>query len=49
MSNTQAVIAPVHKTMVVDCSPERAFEVFTRRIGSWPSEGSRNQQPHDAQ
>ena len=35
MSNTQAVIAPVHKTLVVECSPERAFEVFTRGLGTW--------------
>ena len=35
MSNTQTVIEPVHKTLVVGCSPERAFEVFTREIGSW--------------
>ena len=35
MSNTQAAIAPVHKTMVVACSPERAFEVFTRELGTW--------------
>ena len=35
MSNTQAAIEPVHKTLVVKCSPERAFEVFTKEIGSW--------------
>jgi uncharacterized protein YndB with AHSA1/START domain len=35
VSNTQAVIAPVHKALVVDCSPERAFEVFTRGLGTW--------------
>jgi uncharacterized protein YndB with AHSA1/START domain len=35
VSNTQAAVEPVHKTLVVDCSPERAFEVFTREIGSW--------------
>ena len=35
MSNTQTVIEPVHKTLVVGCSPERAFEVFTREIGTW--------------
>ena len=28
-------IAPVQKTVHVACSPERAFEVFTRQIGSW--------------
>jgi uncharacterized protein YndB with AHSA1/START domain len=35
VSNTQTVIEPVHKTLVVDCSRERAFEVFTREIGTW--------------
>jgi len=35
MSNTQTVVEPVHKTLVVDCSQERAFEVFTREIGTW--------------
>jgi hypothetical protein len=35
VSNTQTAIAPVHKTLVVKCSPERAFEVFTREIGTW--------------
>ena len=25
----------IRKTIHVDASPERAFEVFTRRIGSW--------------
>ena len=35
MSNAQTAIEPVHKTLVVHCSPERAFEVFTREIGSW--------------
>src|SRR4029078_8047500 len=40
VSNTQAVIAPVHKTIVVDCSPERAFEVFTRELGTWWPLGS---------
>jgi uncharacterized protein YndB with AHSA1/START domain len=35
VSNTQTVIEPVHKTLVVGCSPERAFEVFTREIGTW--------------
>lgn len=28
-------IAPVQKAVHVACSPERAFEVFTRQIGSW--------------
>ena len=40
MSNTQAAIEPVHKTVVVRCSPERAFEVFTREIGTWWPLGS---------
>lgn len=40
MSNTQTVIEPVHKALVVDCSPERAFEVFTREIGTWWPLGS---------
>ena len=35
MSSTQAAVEPVRKTIVVDCSLERAFEVFTREIGSW--------------
>jgi uncharacterized protein YndB with AHSA1/START domain len=33
--NAQTAIEPVHKTLVVRCSPEHAFEVFTRGIGSW--------------
>jgi uncharacterized protein YndB with AHSA1/START domain len=40
VSNTQTVIEPVHKTLVVGCSPERAFEVFTREIGTWWPLGS---------
>ena len=35
MTDAQTAVQPVHKTMVVNCSPERAFEVFTREIGSW--------------
>jgi uncharacterized protein YndB with AHSA1/START domain len=35
VTNAQTAIEPVHKTLVVSCSPERAFEVFTREIGSW--------------
>ena len=35
MTSAQTAIAPVHKTLVVNCSPARAFEVFTREIGSW--------------
>jgi uncharacterized protein YndB with AHSA1/START domain len=30
-----ATIAPVRKTLSVECSPERAFEVFTGEIMSW--------------
>lgn len=28
-------VAPVEKTVTVACTPERAFAVFTREIGSW--------------
>jgi uncharacterized protein YndB with AHSA1/START domain len=28
-------LAPVVKTVTVNCSVERAFDVFTREIGSW--------------
>ena len=28
-------IAPVQKTVHVACTPERAFETFTRQLGSW--------------
>lgn len=28
-------IAPVRKTLSVDCSPERAFDVFTTEVASW--------------
>jgi uncharacterized protein YndB with AHSA1/START domain len=30
-----AVIAPIVKSVHVACSPEHAFEVFTREVGSW--------------
>jgi len=30
-----ATVAPVLKSVHVACSPEHAFEVFTRQIGSW--------------
>ena len=30
-----ATIAPVRKTLSVNCSPERAFEVFTAEVASW--------------
>ena len=32
---TQTTVAPVEKTMTVNCSVEHAFEVFTDRIGQW--------------
>ncbi len=35
MNSMQTVVEPVSKTLVVGCSPERAFEVFTREIGTW--------------
>ena len=35
MSSMQSTVAPIHKTLVVGCDPERAFQVFTREIGSW--------------
>lgn len=35
MSSAQTTIEAVKKSLVVNCSPERAFEVFTREIGSW--------------
>jgi uncharacterized protein YndB with AHSA1/START domain len=35
MSSTQAAVEAVRKTLVVGCSPERAFHVFTTEIGSW--------------
>jgi uncharacterized protein YndB with AHSA1/START domain len=31
----QTGIEAVRKNLVVNCSPERAFEVFTREVGSW--------------
>jgi len=40
VSNAQTAIQPVHKTLVVRCARERAFEVFTREIGSWWPLGS---------
>ena len=33
--NEVATIAPVRKTLQVDCSPERAFEIFTSEVASW--------------
>jgi uncharacterized protein YndB with AHSA1/START domain len=35
VSNTQAAVEPVHKTLVVACAPERAFAVFTHELGTW--------------
>jgi uncharacterized protein YndB with AHSA1/START domain len=35
LSSMQTVVQPIRKSLVVNCSPERAFEVFTREIGSW--------------
>ncbi|HKP18811.1 MAG TPA: SRPBCC domain-containing protein [Gaiellaceae bacterium] len=35
MSATQVAPEAIAKNLVVKCSPERAFEVFTREIGSW--------------
>jgi uncharacterized protein YndB with AHSA1/START domain len=32
---TQATVAPIEKTVTVNCSVEHAFEVFTERIGQW--------------
>jgi len=29
------VIAPVHKTLQLACTPERAFEVFTSELATW--------------
>lgn len=30
-----ATIAPVRKSLRVECTPERAFEVFTAEVASW--------------
>src|SRR5439155_9833265 len=35
VTDAQTAIEPVHKSVVVRCSPDRAFEVFTREIGTW--------------
>jgi uncharacterized protein YndB with AHSA1/START domain len=35
MEKTNTRIEPVHKTVSVTVSVERAFEVFTERIGEW--------------
>lgn len=33
--SARSIVAPVEKTVTVDCSVEHAFEVFTARIGEW--------------
>jgi len=33
--NRQITIAPVRKSIVVEASPEKAFEVFTARLDRW--------------
>jgi uncharacterized protein YndB with AHSA1/START domain len=35
MSSMQTGVEAVRKSLVVNCSPERAFEVFTREVGTW--------------
>jgi uncharacterized protein YndB with AHSA1/START domain len=35
VSSTQSTVEAIHKSLVVKCSPERAFQVFTEEIGSW--------------
>jgi uncharacterized protein YndB with AHSA1/START domain len=35
VSSAQTAVEAVRKSLVVSCSPERAFEVFTREIGTW--------------
>ncbi len=35
MSSMRSAVEAIHKTLVVNCDPERAFQVFTREIGSW--------------
>jgi len=35
MSSMQTGVEPIQKSIVVSCPPQRAFEVFTREIGSW--------------
>ena len=32
---TETSIAPVHKTLTVQCSVEHAFSTFTDRVGDW--------------
>ena len=39
--SAQAAVAPIQRSVVVDAPPERAFEVFTERLGTWwPSDYS---------
>jgi hypothetical protein len=35
MNSMQTSVEAVRKSLVVNCDVERAFEVFTREIGSW--------------
>ncbi len=35
MTSTQAAVEAVRKSLLVECGAERAFEVFTREIGTW--------------
>jgi uncharacterized protein YndB with AHSA1/START domain len=35
VNSSQTVVEAVRKSLVVKCSIERAFEVFTREIGTW--------------
>jgi uncharacterized protein YndB with AHSA1/START domain len=35
MNSAQTTVEPVSKSLMVKCSPERAFQVFTAEIGSW--------------
>jgi hypothetical protein len=35
MNSTQASVEAIRKSLVVNCSRGRAFEVFTREIGTW--------------
>ena len=35
MTGTETAIDPVRKSLRVACTPERAFELFTAKIGTW--------------
>jgi hypothetical protein len=35
MNGTQTSVAAIRKSLVVNCNRGRAFEVFTREIGTW--------------